>query len=149
MVTTVLSLTLSVSPLQASDYTPNIKEEILCLAQNIYFESRGEPVKGQIAVALVTINRANNPDYPNTICGVVKQGCQFSWNCDGKSDVLPVTKDAAKKAIQLATVMLINPRVDDITKGALFFHSSYVKPSWRKKMEKTIEIGNHIFYRRS
>ena len=160
MATTVLSLTLCASPSQASDYS-NFSQEVMCLAQNIYFESRGEPVKGQIAVALVTINRTNHPDFPNTICGVVQQAvvnskgqpikgkCQFSWYCDGKSDEMPSGDAQVKQSVALAAMLLSTPIKVDITKGALFFHASYVKPSWRKTSEKTIAIGNHIFYRRS
>lgn len=160
MATTVLSLTLSVSPSHSYANT-NFNQEVMCLAQNIYFESRGEPIKGQIAVALVTLNRVNHPDFPKTVCGVVQQSiknnkgqpirgkCQFSWYCDGKSDVLPSGSEQVKQSIALAVVLLTTPVKVDITNGALFFHASYVKPSWRKSSEKTIAIGNHIFYRRS
>lgn len=138
------SLFMTSTPAQAY----GVSNEQYCLAQNIYFESRGEPKQGQLAVALVTINRAKNKEYPNTICGVVNQGCQFSWVCDGKSDTLPVSSTAGKQALAIASEVLYDKDVVDITNGALFFHATYAKPSWRKRMEKTIAIGNHIFYRR-
>ena len=146
MATTVLSLTLYANPSQANE---QYSKEVYCLAQNIYFESRGESIRGQLAVAKVTINRTKDEDYPNTICKVVKQGCQFSWICDGKSDILPVKSVAGQQALKLATQVISNTELVDITDGALYFHAKYAKPSWTKKMEKTIEIGNHIFYRRS
>ena len=149
MATTVLSLTLSANPSQAYEYSPELQQEVYCLAQNIYFESRGEPLKGQLAVAMVTINRAKHEDYPSTICGVVNQGCQFSWVCDGKSDNLPINSTAGKQAMNLAKQVISNRDLVDVTKGALFFHARYSNPSWSNKMEKTIAIGNHIFYRRS
>lgn len=148
MATTVLNLTLSATPSQAYDYSPQLQEEVYCLAQNIYFESRGEPIQGQLAVAMVTINRTKHKDYPSTICGVVNQGCQFSWVCDGKSDKLPTNSTAGQQAINLAKQAITNRDLVDITDGAIFFHADYSKPSWSKKMEKTIAIGNHIFYRR-
>ena len=67
-----------------------IAAALVCLALNIYFEARNQPTSGQIAVAEVTLNRVASRNYPNTVCGVVKQsnknGCAFSWYCDGKSD---------------------------------------------------------------
>lgn len=124
------------------------KNEAYCLAQVIYFEARGEPIAGQIAVAQVTINRRNSGIFPNTICGVVSQKgpCQYSWYCDGKSDSLP-TNAQAYRAQLLANIILIN-KPEDITGGALFFHSASINPGWYN-LEKTVEIGAHVFYRRS
>jgi len=123
-------------------------EEAYCLAQVIYFEARGEPVAGQIAVAQVTINRRDSSLFPNTLCGVVSQQgpCQYSWYCDGKSDVLPIN-DEAYEARLLANKILAN-KPEDITGGALFFHSTSIDPGWYN-LEKTVEIGAHVFYRRS
>lgn len=149
---TVLSLTLLGSPSQASvnplEEIPNNKNEAYCLAQVIYFEARGEPKLGQIAVAHVTINRRDSKLFPNTICKVVsqKKPCQYSWFCDGKSDRLPSNKHG-NNAIALANSILTK-RPPDITNGALFFHATSVSPNW-KNLEKTIEIGSHVFYRRN
>lgn len=156
MATAALSLTLFVSPSQAS-YTPDFLEEVHCLATNIYFEARGEPIKGQIAVALVTINRVNDGRFADTICEVVYQGkkdskgrpirglCQFSWYCDNRSDNMPSNSPEAKLALFIAIKTLTIP-VEDITAGALYFHSSNKKP--HKNSENVIEIGNHVFFRR-
>jgi N-acetylmuramoyl-L-alanine amidase len=129
---------------------------IMCLALNIYHEARGEPLVGQIAVAEVVLNRVESPRFPDTICGVVKEGeyvgqtpvknrCQFSWWCDGKSDK---PKDSLKweQSVNLAYTMIEHPHVD-ITEGALFYHAVYVNPSWAKHYEKITTIDNHIFYR--
>jgi len=141
-----LSLTLFANNSQASSFRTN--EAVDCLTQNIYFEARGEPVLGQIAVGYVTLNRLNHPDFPSTICGVVRDGskhsCQFSWYCDGKSDKLPNTEEVAK--IRILATVIITRKLRDPTHGALYFHSVNINPKW-KKSEKIIEIGNHVFYR--
>jgi spore germination cell wall hydrolase CwlJ-like protein len=138
-------MTLSGYPSSASHIE---QSEIYCLAQVIYFEARGEPIKGQIAVAQVTINRKNSNLFPNTICKVVSQTkpCQYSWYCDGKSDTLPNNKTAAQSKALAYTILTTH--LVDVTHGALFFHASSINPRWRN-LEKTVEIGAHIFYRRS
>lgn len=134
-----MSLTLSGNPSQASTFS----KEVECLAKNIYFEARGEPVKGQIAVALVTLNRVKDKRFPKTICEVIYDGCQFSWICDNKSDVLPNNKQTLFIKT-LAKSVLIN-NIPDFTNGALYFSNKAIK---RKKGVKTLAIGSHIFYRR-
>lgn len=120
------------------------QDEVYCLTQTIYFESRGEPIAGQLAVGLVVLNRVDSSEFPETICTVIKQRCQFSWYCDGKSDKLPDTR-AAKLAKHIALV-LMSKTIPDFTQGALFFHAKELTPQFS---EKTIAIGNHIFYRGS
>lgn len=116
-----------------------------CLSQAIYFESRGETLKGQFAVAEVILNRVDSPLYPKTVCGVVKQGCQFSYICDGYSDKMR-DPDARALAQRIAWVMLQGaPR--QLTEGATHFHTTGVRPSWSKRFAKTAQIGAHLFYR--
>jgi spore germination cell wall hydrolase CwlJ-like protein len=123
-----------------------------CLSIAIYFEARGEPARGQIAVGQVILNRVRSPLFPETICGVVYQGqmnpgCQFSFTCDGKTD---------------------NPRNDsqwaqaqDIAKGitagelwlpevgySTYYHANYVRPVWAGAMSRIDTIGRHIFYKK-
>jgi spore germination cell wall hydrolase CwlJ-like protein len=125
--------------------------EFMCLATAIYFESRGEPVSGQIAVAEVVLNRVDSPQYPGSICGVTMQGagsgrgCQFSYACDGRSDVMssPVPRERAKKLARL----LIDGRPRSVTDGATHFHATYVRPDWSRRLARTAAIGNHVFYR--
>jgi N-acetylmuramoyl-L-alanine amidase len=129
---------------------------IMCLALNIYHEARSEPIAGQLAVTAVVINRVASPHFPDNICDVVKQGqyrqgkpirnkCQFSWWCDGKSDE-PKDKIRWEEAVNLATT-IAQKQIFDITEGALYYHASYVNPSWATHYKKVVQINNHIFYR--
>lgn len=135
------------------------ERQLNCLAQNIYHEARGESVTGQQAVALVTLNRANHPNYPRTVCGVVYQAklnqngtpilhkCQFSWFCDGKARY---TKNNEKweQAMEIATYVYDNYHtIKDVTEGAIMYHASYVRPYWKRHYEKTVRIESHIFYK--
>ena len=127
-------------------------EELYCLAKNIYFESRNQPTLGQIAVGQVTMNRVNSPRFPNTVCGVVKQGgekrnrCQFSWYCDGKSDE-PESNTSWDESVYLSLLIYSEELTIDVTEGALWYHATYVSPSWAEHYEKTVRINEHIFYR--
>lgn len=120
-----------------------------CLKTALYFEARGESLKGQFAVAEVILNRVDSPVYPKTVCSVVQQGgrggCQFSYNCDGAADVMR-EKGAADLAGRIARVMLDGaPR--GLTMGATHFHTTSVKPGWSRKFPRTAAIGAHLFYR--
>ena len=134
-----------------------------CLTENIYFEARGQGQAGWLAVAQVTQNRVDDRRFPNTICEVVKQGltyasgdpirnkCQFSWYCDGKSDKPKNTK-VYNEISELVNYIYdvkghTNHELLDITDGATHYHADYVRPSWAKTKTKTIEIEDHIFYR--
>ena len=130
-----------------------------CLAQNIYFEARSESQAGMIAVAQVTMNRVKHPRYPNTVCEVVKQGptytwaehfpvrnkCQFSWFCDGKSDD-PKDSKTWIASVQVANNFMMAPTWD-LTEGALWYHADYIYPYWAQHLNETVTINNHIFYR--
>ena len=128
--------------------------ETKCLATAIYFEARGEPERGQIAVAQVVLNRLKNPAYPNTICAVVYQNknrrhaCQFSFACDGIPD--RITNRSAWTASQaLATKILNDDRtmfLSDVG-AATHYHANYVRPRWARAMKKVDKIGRHIFYK--
>ena len=125
--------------------------EIECLALNIYFEARGEPEAGQLAVGHVVMNRVASARFPGTVCGVIQQGgelrryrCQFSWWCDGRSDK-PRNKRLWEKSAELALSVYWG-RSEDPTEGALWYHADYVKPYWRKDFERGPKIGRHIFY---
>ena len=122
-----------------------------CLAQAIYFEARGEPVEGQIAVGEVILNRVDDAHYPSTICGVVFQNerwrhrCQFSFACDGLSDE-PLERDAWMMARRIAN--LVKARlVPDNSGEATHYHATYVSPKWKHGLEQTVQLGRHVFYR--
>ena len=123
-----------------------------CLAEAVYFEARGEAVRGQIAVAQVVLNRAFSGFYPSTVCGVVYQNkhrhlaCQFTFACDNVADVVrePDMWDRARK-IAKATLdgRLWLPEVAKST----HYHAYWVRPSWVNEMKKTYKFGVHTFYR--
>jgi spore germination cell wall hydrolase CwlJ-like protein len=129
-----------------------VQREFECLALNVYFEARGEPITGKYAVASVTLNRVVSPDFPDGICKVVRQGvglgrynCQFSWACDRYSDRPRDTKAwELSKQVAYNTLFLDRP---DPTDGALYFHATWVRPSWSRTMVKVGRIGGHVFYR--
>ena len=128
------------------------QRERRCLATAIYFEARGEPVSGQVAVGQVIMNRVRSPLFPQTICGVVYQGqlqkgCQFSFTCDGKTDT-------PRNDAQWAQAQDISRK---ITAGELwlpevgystYYHANYVSPYWAGSMSKIDKIGRHIFYKK-
>jgi spore germination cell wall hydrolase CwlJ-like protein len=122
-------------------------KQVKCLAENIYYESRGESLKGQVAVANVTLNRLDE-GYANTVCGVVKQGCQFSWTC--LSGLGFPSGHLWNQAVGIALITLNNrEQVEDPTNGATHFHATYInwKPTWRRVKDSVNQIGNHVFYR--
>ncbi|WP_435170430.1 cell wall hydrolase [Falsirhodobacter sp. 1013] len=136
--------------LDAQDPQVALDDNWKCLAEALYFEARGEPLKGQFAVAEVILNRVDTAGYPSSVCDVVKQGadgkaCQFSFICDGLPET--VTEQAAfEQAGKIAAVMLAGaPRA--LTRGATHFHTSAVRPSWAAHLPKTVQIGDHLFYR--
>ena len=128
-----------------------------CLAENVYFEARGQGQAGWVAVAQVTLNRVQDTRFPNTICEVVKQGltyesghpiknkCQFSWYCDGKSDKVKNLKVYSE--INELVNYVLDQKLFDFTGGATHYHADYVTPAWAQTKTKTVEIGDHIFYR--
>ncbi|MGH6946417.1 MAG: cell wall hydrolase [Kiloniellales bacterium] len=128
------------------------REELRCLALNIYWEARAEPLEDRWAIAHVTLNRVASPDFPDSICAVVQQGgeqslggCQFSWWCDGRSDT-PFEDEAWREARRLARRALTAP-LPDPTGGALFFHNDSIEPAWAGEKQRLRQIGAHIYYR--
>jgi spore germination cell wall hydrolase CwlJ-like protein len=128
------------------------ERERRCLAVAIYFEARGEPERGQVAVGQVIMNRVRSPLFPETICGVVyqghlKPGCQFSFTCDGKTDVPRNDAQWAQSqslAKKITSGELWLPEVGYST----FYHANYVSPGWAGRMNKIDRIGRHIFYKK-
>jgi spore germination cell wall hydrolase CwlJ-like protein len=138
--------------LKMSDLSTPTKRQIECMAENIYFEAAHEPREGQIAVAMVTLNRLASGNYADDICGVVKQKtghtCQFSWVCMPKfTDKRLTIKDSSlyNEIQQLAIDVVFNyGLLKDVTNGATFYHADYVNPGWN--LPKSVKIGRHIFY---
>jgi len=133
---------------QYAQLTKDAKTQVDCLAQNIYYEAGFEPTDGKIAVAMVTMNRVQDPRYPKDICSVVKQRvkstCQFSWYCEGDKRI--GSSSVYMQAREVALMVYANyEKMQDVTRGALYYHADYVNPRW--KLEKTTVIGRHIFYK--
>lgn len=144
-------------------------EQAYCLAKNIYYESRNEDIRGQFAVASVTLNRVNDPRYPSTVCDVVKHEtianrtkkkvCQFSWYCEtdkrGK-EISFINKDGTInqrvvdqfQVASLVAITVLGANVTDNTNGATHFHNPFTSfPPWRHQLKRTMRVGNHDFYR--
>lgn len=150
-------------------------EQAMCMALNIYHESRSDNLAGQYAVADVVLNRVHDDRYPNTVCTVVKQAkveeswktkqdldlkdeerifnpikhkCQFSWYCDGKSDE-PNDETGWAQAQYVAGAILYSKKYRGITEGSTHYHATYVKPRWAndRGMNHIGRIGAHIYYR--
>ena len=128
-------------------------KNVHCLAQAIYYEARGEDLEGQMAVAEVILNRVQSKRYPSTVCGVVfqnqqaKHRCQFSFACDGKSD--NPAKNLAWVRAKLVAAYLYDGGDLGITQAATHYHADYVTPSWANRLQETVKIGKHVFYRKA
>ncbi len=122
-----------------------------CLAEALYFEARGETVRGMFAVAEVILNRADSPAYPNTVCGVIRQGtgaqyqCQFTYTCDGIADT--VSEAGAWRIVGIVARTMLDGAPRELTGGATHYHTRAVSPSWARSFPRTAAIGAHYFYR--
>ena len=126
------------------------QKQIDCLAKNIYHEALGESKEGWMAVGMVTMNRVESGDFSSSVCGVVHQkvgkSYQFSW-VGMKKHMSKINLPVYNDILELATLIYMNhERLDDVTDGATFYHADYVNPKW-KGLEKTNQIGHHIFYK--
>ena len=126
--------------------------EFKCLAEALYFEARGETVKGQFAVAEVIRNRVKSSRFPNSFCAVINEGtgkkhrCQFSYTCDGRPET--ISEPAAYARVAKVARATLDGKAPDITHGATFYHTTAVRPSWSRKFTNTARYGVHLFYRR-
>lgn len=139
------------------------ESEQMCLRQNVYWEARNQSELGMAAVAWLTFNRVESKNYPNTICGVVKQGlknadgsmkrhkCQFSWYCDGLSDKIPsnkVEQQAWLDAIVIADAVTQAWFADhqNPVGESIMYHATSVSPYWKTAYTQVVQIDDHIFY---
>jgi len=152
----ILFLVLFAGKATADDY-----EERYCMAQNIYFESANQSFAGKLAVGHVVINRVRDKQFPNNVCDVIYQAktkinwkgnevpirnqCQFSWYCDGKSDE-PVDSKTWMTSLYIAD-LLLEVGYRDITEGSLYYHADYIRPYWADVLEHVVTIDNHLFYK--
>jgi spore germination cell wall hydrolase CwlJ-like protein len=144
---------------------------IECLAKNIYFEAKSQPLAGQLAVGLVVLNRVKSKDFPNDVCKVIYEGpireswktkkdptlskdkrkyypirhrCQFSWYCDGFRDTIK-EPSVYSKIVGVAS-KLMGKMVYDFTDGSTHYHATYVSPEWTN-LQVVVTVDDHIFYR--
>ncbi len=148
-----------VKEIRLLDVPYSLENDYHCLASNIYWEARNQPLLGKLAVAQVTQNRVDSKKFPNSICGVITQtrfypsgridlhSCQFSWYCDGKKDE-PLQHEyiSYERSFELA-VNFIADRPIDITEGSTHYHNHMVNPYWTADLDKVVQIEEHIFYK--
>jgi len=136
---------------RAASADANDRQQIACLALTIYYEARGESDRGQLAVGHVVMNRTRSALFPANVCDVVREGgpqrhrCQFSWWCDGLSD-RPKHQAALRESLSLAEKIYYGC-TSDPTAGALWYHSTAVRPSWSRSFGPGKRIDRHVFYR--
>ena len=139
--------TLSLSGLvEANAVGDPLDEEQNCVATAVYFESQGEPLEGQLAVAQVVLNRAASGQYPTSLCAVVKQKAQFSFVRAGRFPRVDTNCDGWRKAQAIARIAS-KKLASTLPTSVLWYHANYVAPSWRLNLKKVDKIGAHIFYR--
>ena len=143
-------------------------EDVECLAKNIFFEAGTESMSGKLAVGLVTMNRVKHSKFPNEICSVIYEGptskwhrentgkevpirnkCQFSWYCDGKSDDISTRSRMSANFQQSldAAYKVLSGNYDGMVEGATHYHADYVDPYWRHHLTYITKIDRHKFYR--
>jgi spore germination cell wall hydrolase CwlJ-like protein len=132
-------LVLAYSGTQTSD------REQECLANAVYFEARSEPIEGQLAVAEVVLNRAASGRYPTDLCAVITQKAQFSFIQRGRFPRADRDSQAWKKAVAIASIAR-QRLADTLPSSVLWYHATYVSPSWGKRLTRQTQIGLHIFY---
>ncbi|WP_299670458.1 cell wall hydrolase [uncultured Roseobacter sp.] len=130
---------------------PKGGDELQCLAEALYFEARGETVKGQFAVAEVILNRVESERFPSSACGVINQGtgkkyqCQFTYTCDGHKEI--IAEPRAFERVSKVARAALDGMAPELTEGATHYHTTAVNPRWSRVYTKTAAIGDHIFYR--
>jgi spore germination cell wall hydrolase CwlJ-like protein len=148
----------SAHALEELEFRSFLDKQLVCMAEAIYFESRGEPFTGQLAVGQVILQRVASPSFPDDVCSVVHQGkyhrsghpvkhkCEFSYWCDGKPEEIddPV---AYHESISAASLVSEGVQILSVKK-ALHYHAIYVRPFWADKYKRLAQIGKHIFYSR-
>ena len=117
-------------------------DSLHCLTEALYFEARGEGRSGQRAVAEVILNRVDSRTFPNSVCGVVHQRGQFTYNKNAR-----IREKGTFARVQKVAHAALSGAPRTLTDGATYFHTGGVKPSWSRRFERTTRIGAHIFYR--
>ncbi len=139
-------------------------QQLNCLAKNIYFEAANQSFEGKLLVGIAVMERVKLSTYPDSICGVVhdaitsnglpiKNLCQFSWFCDGKSDKIhlknPIVKKAWEESLAAAKLVLLKKlAANPVYDGMVQYHAIYVHPAWARshQFKEFVQVGDHIFY---
>lgn len=121
-------------------------EEEQCLAEAVFFEARGEPLEGQLAVAQVVLNRAASGTFPPSICAVVTQPAQFSFVRHGRMPPADRSSECWHRALAIADIARRKALAGEIAADVLWYHASYVSPAWGRQRTRIATIGGHIFY---
>ncbi len=135
----------------AAQPTASGGEQWRCLAEALYFEARGESVRGMFAVGEVILNRVDSSRFPSTLCGVINQGtgrqyaCQFTYTCDGNPE--RIHEPAAWERVGKVARLLMDGAPRSLTDGATHYHTRAVSPRWARVFPRTTTIGSHHFYR--
>ncbi len=125
---------------------PALDAEATCLATAVYFESMGESLEGQLAVAQVVINRSKSGRFPTSLCGVVKQKAQFSFVRSGQFPRIDAACQAWRKAQAIARIAS-GSMAKVLPADVLWYHADYVAPTWGRRLARVDKIGAHVFYR--
>ena len=133
-------------PVAAIDSDQELTEQLHCLAGAVYFESRGEPLDGQLAVAQVIINRAEDSRWPSSYCSVVHQRSQFSFVKNGRMPHIRTSSGAWQRAQAIARIAH-RGLWDSSAREAVYFHAKYVRPGWSRRKVAVATIDTHVFYR--
>ncbi|KGJ06762.1 Cell Wall Hydrolase [Paracoccus halophilus] len=118
------------------------QSDLECLSEALYFEARGEGANGQRAVAEVILNRVDHPRFPQTVCAVVNQRGQFTYNKNAR-----IRDKGTYARVRKIAIAALSGAPRTLTNGATYFHTRAVSPSWSRRFERTTRIGAHIFYR--
>lgn len=132
---------------EVQEVSMDMAKQMECMAKNLYYEAAKEPFEGKLAVAQVTMNRANHPNFPKTVCEVVYQKDQFSWVAEKRR--IPINKYAWEECMIIAKKALTETVIHDTIyrTRSMYFHNTSVNPPW--KLKYVAKIGNHLFYTRA
>ena len=141
-----MRLVFAFAALTAAFSTPaQADDPVACLAEAVYHEARGKGADARAAVAHVVLNRTDHREFPDEVCGVVADGCQFSYRCDGRPERM--AESAERIAAFRTAEAVLDGALPDPTDGALFFHSAGIDAGWFASRPRVARIGGNVFYR--
>jgi spore germination cell wall hydrolase CwlJ-like protein len=132
------------------------KDDLQCMAENIFYEAATQSYVGKIAVGMVVLNRVKTPGYPDTVCKVIYEGsqnihtstCQFSWTCAPRKGIDKTSLYWRQSLAAANDLLTKKDAIIDVTEGATSYHADYVNPAWSKQLHFVTQIDQHIFYKK-